>query len=81
MLIPGNTTGYRPPAALCAADHKTLSSDTRSVLSLPNCPLIQSTLPEIAHEDVRQNSVKSFAEVKVDNIHTFLSSAHLVSPS
>lgn len=39
------------------------------LLSLPHCPLIYPTLPQLAYGDVIKDSVKNVAEVKVENTH------------
>ncbi|KAJ7397362.1 hypothetical protein BTVI_136460 [Pitangus sulphuratus] len=46
-----------------------IGSAIHSVLNPPHCPLIQPTFPEFSCEDIMGNSVKSLAEIQVDNIH------------
>ena len=65
----GNPASYRPPTRLCAADGSPLSSAVHSVLNPPHRPLIQSTLPELPNEGFMEGTVKSLAEVELDNIH------------
>ncbi|XP_061846117.1 PIN2/TERF1-interacting telomerase inhibitor 1 isoform X4 [Colius striatus] len=63
-----NSTDHRPPTRLCAIDHHSLGSVIQPALDPPHHPFIQATLPELSDEDVMGDSVKSLAEVKVDDI-------------
>ncbi|KAJ7419643.1 hypothetical protein WISP_52739 [Willisornis vidua] len=53
----------------CSTDYDLMESDIQSTLSPPHCPLIQSTLPEFAHENVVGDSIKSLTEFEIGNIH------------
>lgn len=52
-----------------ATDHDLLRIPVQPVLSPSHCPLVQPELPESADENIMGDSVKSLAEVQVDNIH------------
>ena len=58
-----NTSSYRSPTRLSAADDIPLSSAIQPVLNPPHWPLIQLTLPELPQEDILADSVESLAEV------------------
>ncbi|OWK64073.1 Gag-Pol polyprotein [Lonchura striata] len=44
----------------------------KPVLNPPHCPLIQSTLPEFAYEDIMSDSAENLVEVRGDNNHCYL---------
>lgn len=58
-LALGNTTGYQIPTGLCTTDHSPLCCGVQPVINPPYCPLIQSSLPELAYEDVMGDCQKS----------------------
>ncbi|XP_052556631.1 uncharacterized protein LOC128089357 isoform X2 [Tympanuchus pallidicinctus] len=64
----GDTAGYRSPARLCTANDDPLRSASQPVLNPPHCPLIYPTLPQLCYKDVVGDSIKCFAEIKVDYI-------------
>jgi len=63
-----NATSYRPLTRDCS----TQSSASQPVPSPPHCPLIYPVLPKFINENVRGDSIKIIAEVKVDNIYCSL---------
>ena len=64
------------PTRPCATDHNLLRSAVQPFLNPPHCPLIQSTLPEFAYENVVKDRVESLAEAEVDSIYC----SPLISP-
>ena len=57
---------------LGTTDHNPLSSASQPVLNPPHHPLIYPTLSPLQYQDVVGDSIKSFAEVKIDDIHCSL---------
>jgi len=65
----GNTASHRSPNGLCMAHHHPLSSASQPVHNSLHRPLIYPALYWLRYQDVTGDSIKSLAEVKVDNIH------------